>query len=77
MKGVPRGEVVDSVKRRYPAGARVRLNYMNDLHAPPEGTLGTVIDVDDIATVHVQWDNGSCLGVVFAEDSVSVVKAEG
>jgi len=33
------------------------------------GTQGTVIDVDDIGTIHVLWDSGSTLGVVYGEDS--------
>ena len=30
---------------------------------------GTVIDVDDIGTIHILWDSGSTLGVVYGEDS--------
>lgn len=30
---------------------------------------GKGIMVDDIGTIHVKWDKGSCLGVVFDEDS--------
>jgi hypothetical protein len=41
---------------------------MEDPQAPPIGTTGTVIGVDDLGTVHVKWDNGSCLGVAFGED---------
>lgn len=58
---------------------RVRLVVMNDqyTHIPP-GTLGTVIMVDDFGTVHVQWDNGSRLGVVAdAGDRIERVKEDG
>lgn len=41
---------------------------MNDAFAPSCGTLGTVICVDDVGTIHIQWDNGSKLGVVYGED---------
>ena len=44
------------------------LAEMDDTQAPPVGTRGTVIAVDDIGTIHVRWDNGSSLGVVFGED---------
>ena len=61
-------ETLNSLKERFPEGARVRLTAMADKFAPPIGTLGTVIAVDDIGTIHVQWDNGSTLGVVYGED---------
>lgn len=32
------------------------------------GEKGTVIGVDDIGTIHVNWDCGSSLGVVYSED---------
>lgn len=52
----------------YPKGTRVELVKMDDMHAPPIGTLGTVRCVDSIGTIHVNWDNGSTLGVVLGED---------
>ena len=42
---------------------------MDDRQAPPVGTLGTVIGVDAIGTVHVDWDNGCGLGVAYGEDA--------
>ena len=41
---------------------------MDDPQAPPIGTLGTVIGVDAIGTIHVDWDNGCGLGVAYGED---------
>lgn len=35
-----------------------------------QGDRGTVTMVDDIGTVHVNWDRGSTLGVVFGERRV-------
>ena len=32
------------------------------------GDRGTVTMVDDIGTIHVNWDRGGTLGVVFGED---------
>ncbi len=55
-------------KKQYPAGTRVELVCMDDPQAPPIGTKGTVTTVDDIGTVHVNWDNGSSLGLVFGQD---------
>ena len=66
-----------SLRERFPKGCRVELTHMNDpwnsrLH---EGCLGTVITVDDIGTIHVAWDCGSSLGVVYGEDSCRRVDA--
>ena len=59
---------IEALKREYPAGTRVRLLKMDDTQAPPIGSEGTVIAVDDIGTIHVSWDKGVSLGVVFGED---------
>lgn len=66
--GFPRREVIEYLRREYPAGTRVELTRMEDLQAPPVGTLGTVIGVDDIGSIMVDWDNGSSLSVVYGED---------
>lgn len=55
------------LRKRFPVGSRVRLVKM-DGESLPVGTEGTVIDVDDIGTIHVHWDCGSSLGVVYPED---------
>ena len=68
MFGIRR-EVVERLKAQYPAGCRVELLHMNDLQAPPIGTKGTVIGVDDIGSIMVRWDNGSGLSIVYGEDS--------
>ncbi|NCC86292.1 MAG: DUF4314 domain-containing protein [Clostridia bacterium] len=34
---------------------------------------GEVIDIDDIGTLHMKWQNGSGLGVVVGEDSFKVI----
>lgn len=68
MFGIPR-EVVERLRKQYPAGCRVELLHMNDVQAPPTGTKGTVIGVDDIGSIMVRWDNGSGLSVAYGEDS--------
>lgn len=35
----------------------------------PPNTKGTVVSVDDMATVHCDFDNGRHLGLVYGEDS--------
>jgi len=41
---------------------------MDDPQAPPVGTLGKVIAVDDVGTIHVAWQTGSSLGIAFGQD---------
>lgn len=65
----PSKEIVEMVRRQYPKGCRVELVRMDDVQAPPIGTKGTVIGVDDAANVMVKWDNGSGLNVVYDEDA--------
>ena len=65
----PSREIVERVRREYPAGTRVELVRMEDVQAPPIGTHGTVTGVDDTASVMVRWDNGSRLHVVYGEDA--------
>ena len=66
-------EQLEKLRLRYPKGAKVRLVQMNDVQAPPLGTEGEVIEVDDIGTVHVQWSTGSTLGAVYGEDKIEVL----
>lgn len=70
----PSREVVARLRELYPVGSRVELVYMEDMHAPPAGTRGTVRHVDDIGTVHVAWDNGSSLGAAYMEDVIQKVE---
>lgn len=73
MTGFPRREIVERLRNRYKPGTRVELLHMDDVQAPPIGTRGTVIGVDDIGSIMVRWDNGSGLSVAYGEDSCKVV----
>ena len=70
----PSKEIVERIRREYPAGTRVELLQMDDPQAPPIGTQGTVMGVDDIGSIMVAWDNGSGLSVVLGEDLCRKVK---
>jgi len=55
---------IEFYKEHYPAGTRVQLDKMGDDPRPvPAGTKGTVVAVDDIGTLHVEFDNGRSLGI--------------
>ena len=64
----PNKEIVEIIRKEYPAGTRVELVKMDDLQAPPVGTKGTVRCVDDTGSILVKLDNGSCLNVLYGED---------
>ena len=58
------------LKEQFPAGTRIMLKQMDDVQAPPFGTLGTVVGVDDIGNILVQWDNGSTLSVTEVDEVI-------
>ena len=61
---------IQRAKMFYPPGTRIVLGEMSDPYAPvPLGPRGTVKFVDDMGTIHPQWDNGRMLGLVYGEDS--------
>ena len=66
----PNKETVERIRRKYPAGTRVELVRMEDAQAPPVGTKGTVLGVDDAGSLLMRWDTGSGLNVVYGEDIV-------
>ena len=61
-------EALQALRERFPRGTRVELVQMDDPQAPPIGTKGIVRGVDDIGTIHVNWDCGSSLGVAYGTD---------
>jgi len=61
------------LRKQYPDGTRVELLQMDDIQAPPPGTMGTVYGIDDTGSLLVRWDNGSGLSVIFGEDLVRKV----
>ena len=66
---------LETLRKSYPVGARVELIHMDDPYNKKlvPGCRGTVKHVDDMGTIHVAWDCGSSLGVVYGEDSCRVI----
>ena len=78
MMKTPSKQRIEFLRKEYPAGTRVTLVAMDDVHAPPIGTKGTVLWVDDIGSLIMKWDNGSGLNVVFdAGDRVRIIEKDG
>ena len=62
-------EMLKQLKKYFKSGTRVMLIRMSDPYTNLRlGDRGTVTLVDDIGTIHVNWDRGSTLGIVFGED---------
>ena len=77
MNRIKPDELAD-LRSHYPKGCRVKLIRMNDPYSLDlkAGSMGTVTHVDDIGTIHVAWDCGYTLGVVYNEDFCTVVDSE-
>lgn len=71
-----RENYVKRVREKYPAGTVLELDYMDDVQAPPKGSRMTVTYVDDMGTIHGNWDNGSTIGLVPSCDRFHVVDTE-
>ena len=65
----PNKEKIEMLRREYPAGTKVELLEMDDRQAPPVGTIGEVIAVDDIGQLVMKWQNGSGLNLIPGVDS--------
>lgn len=73
----PTREQVKKVRQEYPAGTRIELIEMVDEKWPvSEGTKGTVCDVDDMLNIHMHWDNGRSLAVIYGVDKFRKIKEE-
>ena len=73
---IPTDKEVEAVRAAYPSGTRVQLVHMDDPQAPPIGTKGTVICVDDVGSLLVDWDNGSGMNVAYGKDKVLILNTE-
>ena len=64
-------EALERLRKEYTVGCRVELTKMNDPYRTDlvPGCKGTVTGVDDAGSIHVRWDIGSSLAVVYGEDS--------
>lgn len=62
-------EELEALREKYPPGCRVELVKMDDPYREmPPGLQGVVTGIDDTGSIHVNWQNGSNLAVIFGED---------
>jgi len=61
--------------KNYLVGKKIKLIRCNDPYVKlPSGIIGTVRLVDALGTIHVDWENGSSLGLCEADgDSFTLV----
>ena len=68
---------VQKAKDTYTPGTRIQLDYMSDDPRPiAPGKKGTVRIVDDMGTVHCDFDNGRRLGLIIEEDTFHIIPKE-
>ena len=60
----PNKEKIEMLRKEYPAGTKVELLAMDDKQAPPVGTIGEVVAVDDIGQLVMDWENGGGLNLI-------------
>ena len=70
---IPSENELDRIRREYPVGTIIELISMSDKFAPPVGTLGEVIGVDDMGDLEMLWSTGSTLKVILSEDRIRKV----
>ncbi len=73
---IPDRATVERVRAEYPPGTKVELLSMDDAQAPPVGTIGEGLAVDDAASIIMRWQNGSGLNVLFGIDRVRKVDSQ-
>ena len=69
-------ERVAQLRNQYPNGTKIELVEMDDVQAPPVGTVGTVRGVDDLGSLLVRWENGSSLSVIDGVDRVKKIPSK-
>ncbi len=70
-------EELEALREKYPQGCRVELVKMDDPYREmPPGMQGVVTGVDDSGSIHVDWQNGSSLAVIFREDECRKVEGD-
>ena len=73
----PSREQIAVLRERYPRGTRVKLLGMDDPQAPPKGSIGEILGVDDAGQILVRWETGSSLSLIPDVDSFRIVQKGG
>ena len=77
MGYIVKKEELEALREKYPQGCRVELVKMDDPYREmPPGLQGVVTGIDDSGSIHVDWQNGSSLAVIFREDECRKVEGD-
>lgn len=58
------------LRNEYPKGTKIELIELEDPYRKiPAGTIGTVQFVDDAGNIHMHWETGSSLSLIYGVDS--------
>lgn len=70
-------EAIQWLREEYPKGTSAELISMEDPfnRSLLPGAQGTVTAVDSIGTVHVKWDCGSTLGLIYGVDTFRILRS--
>ena len=62
---------IQRLREQYPKGSRVELleSVTDPYHPLPAGSKGTVWGVDDAGQLHINWDEGGSLALIYGIDS--------
>lgn len=69
MNRMPKPYQIEHYRKSYPPGTRIELTADMVGENIRKGTRGTVVFVDDMASIHMEWDNGRTLALIPGEDS--------
>lgn len=67
-------EEVEMIKSMFPTGTKIRLLSMDDLQPIAYDTIGIVNFVDDDGQLHMKWDNGRTLALIYGVDKFEKVE---
>lgn len=65
---------VEMLRKRYPKGTKICLDYMDGEQRMPSGLMGKVAFIDDAGQIHVHWENGSGLALLPDVDKFHVAE---
>ena len=70
-------EELNYIKGLYPVGSKIKIISMGeDINPIESGTVGVIKAIDDIGTLHCEFENGRSLGVIVGEDRFEIIDKE-
>lgn len=57
-------------------GKRVKCIHMYDPYPVEPNTMGTIVHIDSLGYIHVDWDNGRTLSLIPDEDNFEIFDSD-